>query len=448
MKQYDVIIVGGSAGGLTTALSARVTYPEKSILVIRKEEKILVPCGIPYIFNTLKTVEDNRMGDATYEKHSIDLLIDTVEDVKIEEKILKLKKSEDIKYEKLVLATGSKPFVLPVKGIDSDGVYFIKKEIEYLRDLKEKISLVNNIVVVGGGFIGVEVSEELARSGKNVTLIEKQDQLLPLTMDEDFTTHISKLLENTGVKVLRNTGLKEIVSENNKVVAVNLDNNTKLNADLIIVAAGYRPNTELAKHIGLNVTRYGIEVDEYLRTSVKDIYAVGDCTAKRHFLTNNATPLMLASTASIQGRQLGSNLFRIKIIKEFPGFIGTFSTKINGVVFASAGITERDAKEADIDYVVGISDSVDKHPGKLPNASKIHLKLIFSKYSHQILGAQITGGDSVGELINTLSILIQDRKTDSEIQGLQFGTHPLLTASPVIYPVMSAILDLTKKWYK
>ncbi|RKZ23980.1 pyridine nucleotide-disulfide oxidoreductase, partial [bacterium] len=186
----------------------------------------------------------------------------------------------------------------------------------------------------------------------------------------------------------------------------------------------------------------------YMRTSMKDVFAVGDCTAKRHFLTGEYTKLMLASTAMAQGRLAGSNLFEIKVIKEFPGALGTFSTRICDVAFASVGLTESDAKRAGIDYVVGTNEAVDRHPGKLPDASRIYIKLIFARYSHQLLGAQIKGGVSAGEMINMLSVMIQNRMTDMEIDTLQIGTHPLLTSSPIAYPVINATVSAIMKWYK
>lgn len=447
MKRFDVVIIGGGPGGVTTALSARNTYPEKSIALIRKEKIALIPCGIPYIFHSLKTVEDDILPDKPLEKNQVELIVDEVTDVNPASKMIKLKSGEEVEYDKLVLAIGSKPFVPPIPGIDKDCVYFVKKDIEYLRNTKECIDKVERVAIIGGGFVGVEVADELLRKGKKIILIEKLPSLLSLSMDEEFGNMVVELMKERGAEVIAGISVKEIAGKE-KVEKIVLEDGREFPVDAVIVAAGYRPNIELAEKMGIKVDRrFGILVDEYMRTSMKDVFAAGDCTAKRHFLTGEYTKLMLASTAMAQGRLAGSNLFEIKVIKEFPGALGTFSTKICDTAFASVGITESDAKKASIDYVVGTNETVDRHPGSLPDTSKIFMKLIFARYSHQLLGAQIKGGVSVGEMINMLSVMIQNRMTDMEIDTLQIGTHPLLTSSPIAYPVINATVNAIMKWY-
>jgi len=179
----------------------------------------------------------------------------------------------------------------------------------------------------------------------------------------------------------------------------------------------------------------------------KDVFAIGDCASKYDFFTGEFSNVKLASTAMAEGRLVGSNLFEIKVIRKFIGVLGSFSTKINGISFGTSGLTEEKAKDMNLNYIVGEADSVDRHPGKLPGATKIHLKLVFSRYSHTLLGAQMYGGDSVGEMVNMLSVIILNKMTDMDIDNLQIGTHPLLSASPIAYPVISATVDAIKKWY-
>ncbi len=447
MKTYDVVVVGGGPGGVMTALSARNTYPDKSILLVRREETAVIPCGIPYVLHTLERAEDNILPDASLEANHIDLLIDEAVDIGADKKQSELRSGEGIEVDKLVLAVGTTPFVPPIPGVDLKGVYFIKKELDYLKKLRQHVEDVENVVIVGGGFIGVESADELIKAGKNVVIVERLPSLLPLSMDNEFGDMVEDVLEDHGAEVVTGVSVKEIAGSD-AVEKVILENGKEYPADLVIVAVGYRPNLELAEKMGLAVIpRYGIVVDEYMRTSMKDVFAVGDCTTKRHFITGDFTTLMLASTAMAQGRLVGSSLFGIKVIKEFLGFLGTFSTKVCDVAFASVGLTESMAKAAGIDYVVGIHNGVDRHPGRLPGASRIHTKLIFARYSHQLLGAQIRGGESVGELINMLSVMVQNRMTDLEIDALQIGTHPLLTASPLGYPVISATVNAILKWY-
>lgn len=448
MRNFDVVVIGGGPGGVTAALSARNTYPDKSVAVIRREQTPLIPCGIPYTLHTLERVEDDILPDSPLDANGVEIIIGEVVEVDPAQKKIKLKGGEELGFDKLVLATGSKPFVPPIPGIDREGVYFISKDINYLKRLKESVEEDEVIGVIGGGFIGVEVTDELIKKGKKVIIIEKLSSLLPLSLDKEFGDMAIDLLREKGVEVITGISVNEIAGKD-RVKKIILENGKEFAVDSVIVAAGYRPNIELAEKIGLEVdTRYGILIDEYMRTSVKDIFAVGDCTAKRHFLTGEYIKLMLASTAMAQGRLAGSNLFEVKVIKEFAGALATFSTKICGVAFASVGLTEEAAKNTGIDYVVGTAQTVDRHPGKFPDTSKITMKLIFARYSHQLLGAQIMGGTSVGEMINMLSVMIQNKMSDMQIDTLQIGTHPLLTSSPIAYPVINATVNAIMKWYK
>jgi len=178
-----------------------------------------------------------------------------------------------------------------------------------------------------------------------------------------------------------------------------------------------------------------------MRTSDSDIFAVGDCVCKRSCYTNQYRQIMLASTAMSQGRLAGSNLFSINVMKSFPGTLGSFATHIGNISLGVTGLTETKAKEMGIEYVVGRSETVNRHPAKLPGASKVITKLLFARYSQVLIGAQMIGGESVGECINMLSVMIQKRMTDMEIDTLQIGSHPLLTPSPIANNVITATVD-------
>lgn len=445
MKSYDVVIIGGGPAGVTAGISVRNTYPDKKIALIRKEKVALVPCGIPYMFGTLDKVEDNILPDAPLQKNNIDLIVDEVMDS--DGNNIELKSGEMVSFNKLVLATGSQPLVLPLKGIEKKGVWVVRKDIEYLRKMKEAIENAKKIVIIGGGFIGVEIADELLKIGKDVTIIEMEESLLPAAMDKEFGDMAAEILQSEGLRILLNSRVKEIKG-NESVEAILLENGDSISADIVIVAAGYRPNVDVAKKFDLEVDeKYGIKVDEYLRTSRDNIFAVGDCARKRCSFTGEYSSIMLASTAMAQGRLAGSNLYNIKVLKVFPGTLGTFSTKIGNTAFGVSGLTEAKAKSIGIDYVVGINETVNRHPGKLPGATKIYTKLIYARYSHILLGAQVKGGESVGELINMYSVIIQNRMTDMEIDALQIGTHPLLTSSPIAYSVINATVDAILKWY-
>jgi NADPH-dependent 2,4-dienoyl-CoA reductase/sulfur reductase-like enzyme len=445
MKNYDVVIIGGGPAGVTCAISARNTYPDKSIALIRKEKIALIPCGIPYVMSSLETVSDDILPDALLSKCGADLIIDEV--VGKEDKTLVLKSGEEVSYDKLVLALGSSPAVPPIEGREKQGVFIVKKDKPYLEGLRQHAVNSENVVIIGGGYIGVEMADELKKAGKTVHLVEMQDTLFPFTMDPEFGNKAKEIMEEAGVKIHVNSRVDAILGDTD-ATGVKLSNDEEIAADMVVISTGAVPNVTLASKFGLAVhPRNGIWVNEYLRTFEKDIFAIGDCAAKSDFFTGEFSNVMLASTAMAEGRLVGSNLFAIKVMRKFLGVLGSFSTKISGIAFGTSGLTEEKARKMNLDYTVGYASTVDRHPGKLPGASQLHLKLIFSRYSHTLLGAQMYGGDSVGELVNMLSVMILNKMTDMEIDNLQIGTHPLLSASPIAYPVINATVDAIKKWY-
>jgi NADPH-dependent 2,4-dienoyl-CoA reductase/sulfur reductase-like enzyme len=445
MKTYDVVIIGGGPAGVQAGISARNTNRDKSIALIRKEKIALIPCGIPYIINSLDSIDDDILPDALLHKNNIELIQGEI--TGRDNKILNLEDGQQVKFDKLVLATGSTPLKPAIPGIDNDDIYILSKNYEYLKKMRQKIQNAKRAVVVGGGYVGVELADEMAKSDIKVTLVEKMPSLLPTSVDKEFSDVIQTELERRGVEVLTNVGV-ESFSDNAKGINVKLENGILIDADVAIVSIGFKPNLHMAKEFGLAVDeKFGVIIDEYMKTSDEDIFAVGDCAAKRSCFSGEHRQVMLASTAMSQGRLAGSNLFSINIVKAFPGTLGSFATKIGNVALGVTGITETRAKMMKLECVSGTTETIDRHPGKLPNASKIKIKLIFAKYSHVLLGAQVLGGDSVGECVNMLSVMIQKKMTDMEIDTLQIGTHPLLTPSPLAYGVINATVDAIAKWY-
>lgn len=444
--ETDVLVIGGSAGGILAALSVKKTYKDKKVTVIRMAERVMVPCGIPYIFGTLKDTSKNVIPDSMLTNAGVELVIDEVVSIDRQNKKVSTRKNGDISYKKLILATGSLPIVPTfIPGYDLDNVFTIKKDEEYLKFVQQKINEAEDVVVVGGGFIGVEMAEQVQLLGKNVTIIEVADKLLWQAFDPEFSNMAEAKLKEHGIKVLTNTKVTRFIGEK-EVKEVEIHTGEKIKADVVIVAMGVKPNTKLAEEAGIKLNEKGaITVDEYMRTNDPDIFAVGDCAEKKCFFTRKNVPILLASIAANEAKIAGVNAFELRLVRENKGTISAFSTKIYNTAFAAAGLTETQARAEGFDIVIGEFNTIDKHPGTLPNTMNVKIKLIFSRYSGVILGAQLAGGDNVGEMINILSLAIQKGTTASELTTFQVATHPLLTSSPVSYPISSAALDALSK---
>lgn len=439
--KFDAVIIGGGAAGMAAAGTILATYPEKKVALIKKEKETLVPCGIPYTLSTLDSVESDLMSTKGLESKGLEVIIDKVTRIDPETKKIFTDQGKEIEYDKVIIATGSMPVMPRIPGMDLDGIFTVPKDVNEIVRLQGALKKMNRIAVVGAGFIGMEVSDEIHKLGKNVTLIEAMDRVLPVAFDPEFSEEALKVLKDNHINVKTSSLVKEVLG-NGKVEGLLLASGEKIEADGVVFSIGYRPEVSLAKEAGLAIGITGaIWTDEYMRTSVPDIFAIGDCAEHKDFFTRRASRLMLASTAAFDARVAGANLFKLRLIREIKGNIGIFSTSIGGRVFGAAGNNEIDAVQSGFDVVCGNAVSMDRHPGTIPDASKIKAKLVFSKESGVLLGGQLSGSKSVGEMTNVLGIAVQSRMTVTDLVALQVGTQPLLTASPTIYPITSAALD-------
>jgi NADPH-dependent 2,4-dienoyl-CoA reductase/sulfur reductase-like enzyme len=444
-KKVDLLIIGGSAGGILSANTARKVYKDISIMIIRDQQTVMVPCGIPYIYGTLYDTSKNIIPDQMVTDNKIDLLIDRADSINKEEKFVTTAGGKKIYYERLIIATGSLPATPETAKASFENVFSVFKDEVYLANLLKKLSNYKDVIVVGGGFIGVEFSEQLKLGGKNVTLIQRGDYCLRRNFDPEFCEEAEKLLTENKVIVKKNSKIKEIIG-NGKAEGVILETGEKIETDAIIFGAGVRPNSKLAREAGLKIKEDdSIMVNEYMKTSDPNIFAIGDCAEKVCFFTRHNVPILLASTAALEAKVAGYNAFKNKLTRTNKGTINAFSTKIFGRAFGAVGLTEKQTAANDFDIVTGNFSVMDRHPGKIPGASMIKIKLIFSKYSGVIMGGQISGGDSVGEMINILSIAVQQGMTAAALNTFQVATHPLLTSSPITYPINAAAMDAIGK---
>jgi len=444
MQQSDILIIGGGPAGMVASATSRQYYPDKSVTVVKDKEKSLVPCGIPYVFgNLLDSPEDDMIpcGERSA-KMGVNLIHDRIVSLDFERKVAVGAGGEEYGYEKLILATGSVPKEPRIENHEADGVFFVPKDPDYILRMHSRIMEMETVAVIGTGFIGVEIAGELAHRGKKVHLVGSR--LLKHAFDPELSDYMERemLHENVTFHKDKRTS-KVLVDGNGRAVGVEFSDGERVKCDGVILATGYRANTELAKKSGLDL-RQGetIYVDEYMRTTQADVFAIGDCAEKRHFLTKRTVPIMLASTATAEARVAAANLFKINIVKSFSGTIDVFSTVVGDTCFASAGITEEDAAKQHINTVSATVIGSDKHPSKLPNNHKQAVRLVAMANSGIVIGAQVIGSIDTGEMINILGVIIEKRMTVYDLLNLQVATHPLLTSGPTAYPIIQAAQNI------
>jgi len=391
------------------------------------------------MMHTLADTKQNAMGNTPLEKAGIEIKVGKVVSLDAKAHTVTLGAGEVLSYEKLVLATGTEACMPPIPGVDKQGVFTIKKSMSAMNALREKVHQAKKMVIIGGGFIGAEFADELSKDpDAEIYLIEIMPKLLLTVFDDEFCDEIALLLEKQRINI--RTAVR-VVSIDGKegVESVSLESGEKIPADLVLLSIGAKPSSKLAEKAGLRIIDNGsIWVDDYMRTDAEDVFAIGDCALKRDFFTRKAAPVWLASTATAEARNAGTNIYGIRVLHQIQGMIAAFSTQIGGKSFASAGMTCRTCEREGFRYVTTTAVAPDRHPGMLPGASELKVKLVFADRAGVILGGQVSGGSSVGELINVIALAIQKRVPVRELDMMQIATHPLLTSAPTVHPLINA----------
>jgi len=434
MEKYELVIIGGSAGGIQSAICAQKHHGLNDILVIRMEEKAMVPCGIPYIYGTLGSVEKNIMPDKLI--GAAKLKIAEATSIDRQNKTVKLNDGQEVGYNKLILATGSTPLQPPITGLDKKNVWFAWKNPAYLGELAKAIDGKGDIVVIGGGFIGVEFADECRKRGHKVTIVEMLEHCLQLVCTEDLCVKAEEALKKNGVEVVTNNGIKAIEGTD-KAESVLLQSGERIKCSMVLVGIGVAPNVKLAKDAGLEIgSTGGIKVDEFQRTIDPDIFAVGDCAEKYSFFNGSPVPVRLASVATREGKIAAANIFQPQWRN--IGTIGAFSTVVADTAIAMAGLTDSKAQEIGYETVIGEAEAASKHPGTLPDAYPMRVRLTFDRRSGKIIGGRACCTQTVGEVVNIIASAIVNEMTMEQIAIFPMATHPLLTASPLAYQITDA----------
>lgn len=438
----DVLIIGGGPGGLLAGVTAARCWPGRRITLIRPEEKALVPCGIPYIFGTLGGIEQDLLpGPEKLQATGLDVRIGRVASVDRGQRLAVLEDGTQISWARLVVATGAEPFVPPIPGRELEGVFTIHKDYRYQDHLfREVIPKVRRLAVIGGGFIGVEFAEEIRKRGIEVDIIEMMPHLLIKAFDEDICSRVETYLQGKGIGIHTHSEVEAIVAQagGGPVAAVRLKGGGEISADAVLIAIGVRPKVELARAMGLTLSRHGAIMVDAFQRSLDDptVFAVGDCAQKQDFFTRREGGVLLASQAAAEGRIAGMNLYALQLLRHSVGDIAVYAGAVGDLAFGAAGMTAAAARRSGFAIVIGEAEVLDHYPAAMPDATPVHCRLVFARDSLQLLGGQILGGATTGELVNAIGFLIQTQTTAPEITSFQTGMHPRLTAAS--HPISEA----------
>ena len=425
-----VLIVGGVAGGATAAARLRRLDESAEIIMFERGEHIsFANCGLPYYIGgviadrkalLLQTPDSfNRRFNVDVRVHSEVLAIDRgAKTVKVQN--LKTGETYTESYDKLILAPGGAPIKPPIEGINLDRVFTLRN-VDDTDKIKEYISKnkPKSAAVVGGGFIGIEMAENLREAGLDVSIIELSDQVIA-PLDFDMVCDVHSHLRRHGVALYLNNGFQKIVEQGNGLRIV-LQNGS-LEADMVILAIGVRPESQLAREAGLNLNeRGGIVVDKHMRSSDQDIYAVGDAIEVTDYVTGQPAMIPLAGPANKQGRIAADNISGIP--SEYEGTQGSAVIKVFDMTVASTGINEKTTKRLDLNY-----DKVflwlTGHAGYYPLSRPMSMKVLFEKEGGKILGAQIVGFDGVDKRCDVLAVAIRAGMTAGDLGRLELCYAP------------------------
>ena len=425
-----VVIIGGVAGGATAAARLRRLDEKAEIIILERGEFIsFANCGLPYYIGgeitnknalTLQTPQSFKM------RFNIDVRINS-EAIEIDPKsnTVTVHNLSDgsiymESYDKLILSPGAEPIKPDIPGIDSEKVFTLRnipdtmKIKKYIDEKAPKSAL-----IVGGGYIGVEMAENLSNAGMKVTIAELSDHLIA-PLDFDMAADVQNYLENNGIRLIFNNGVKS-VSDNGNNLSVSLQNGS-LDTDMIIMSVGVRPETRLAQNCGIRTDKRGsIIVDRSMKTNIHDIYAVGDAIQIENFISRQPAFIPLAGPANKQGRIAADNICGIE--SEYTGTQGSSVLKVFDMTVAATGLNEMSAKDAGIDFEKTYIYSA-SHAGYYPGASNMSIKALWDKKDLRIIGAQIVGFEGVDKRMDVIASAMRLGAKITDLTSLELCYAP------------------------
>ncbi|MFW5936041.1 MAG: FAD-dependent oxidoreductase [Candidatus Hadarchaeota archaeon] len=427
-----IVVIGGGAAGLKAASRARRRDENAEITVIEKSEYLSVcRCGMPYFIedlihdiSDLQSTPYGMVRDADFFKKvkNINVLRGEAKSIDRSSKVVKVERNgsiEEVSYDYLVLAIGTKPTTLNISGINAKGVFKLTNPDDALAITDFwKNEDPEGAVIIGSGPVGLECAEALSTVGLGVTVVEVMDTILPQMLDPEMSQVIRKHLEDNEVRVKTSSQVNEVINENGKVTGVRIGDEI-VDAQMVLIAAGIRPNVGLARDAGLEVD-VGVKVNRYLQTSDPFIYAGGDCVENIHVLTGQSVYTPLGSVANKHGRVIGDNVTGGK--SEFRGVAGTMIFRVMDMNVTATGLREVETKKLGYDVVTAIIPGPDRYH-HYPDRKNLTLKMIADREG-TLLGAQAVGEGVVDKRIDVISTAIQLKANIEDLTTLDHAYSP------------------------
>jgi NADH oxidase (H2O2-forming) len=433
-----VVAIGCSGCGALAALALKKMRPSLEVTIIREpnEKGLLTRCATPYICCGDVMVDSSYKDDSIFTEKGIRIVNVAALKIDRDKKAVTTADGNFYSYDKLVLATGAKPVIPPVPGVDLAGVFTLRTSGDAVNILNwMNTRRVRNAVLMGAGAIGIEEAYLLSRQGIKVTLVEMRENIMPGILDEDMSASVQSYMETKGTRLRLNLKVSAINGKEH-VESVALSSGEEIKTDMVVISAGTRCNVEIAKEAGLKLGKLGLKVDEYLKTSDPDVYAGGDVIEYQSFVTGKPTLGQLRPNAVIAGRVIAKNILGFKV--KFPPLINSFCTKFFDKSIAGAGLTETGALAEGIDVIAAKQESTSKH-SMMRERRPYVVKLMFAKHSRKIIGGQIVSdAECPVRYIDVIALAIRCGLEAQDLTTLRCAGQPELSPDPGMEPIALA----------
>lgn len=445
-----IVIIGGVAAGAKAAAKARRLNPEAKIDIYTDDTHVSYSaCGLPFFiegnFDDYKMLIAREISEFNANNINIHLLNQVTKIIPNNKTVLvkDLKTNTEfyVEYDKLLIATGAKPFIPNIKNLNLKNIFTLRT-LEDGINIKEKVLQSKNAVIVGGGYIGIELLEAFVKQGLKVKMIEFAPHIMPF-FDEDISELIKEHIltrDKNNVEIINSDSVTEIIGDE-EVKGVKTQSGKVFEADLVIIATGVRPNVDIAKEAGIELGVTGaIKVNPKMQTNIEGIYAAGDCVEKIHIVSKTPVWIPLGSTANKEGRCAALNMCGEENC--FDGVLGSAVTRYFGFTMSITGLSEKDAKKLGFSPISVTITKLDK-VGYMPQAKNITIKLIADKNTRKLLGAQAIGAGDADKRVNTVATGLLCPMTADDFFSNDLTYAP--PYSPSIDPLLTAAQKLIDK---